>query len=347
MADKDREQAHYLAAQIERLEKNPYSFGFFQALRLIECLYPNAPRLGTSRKPGDDQVRLGQEPAMRFESASLSDFTLGSDGSPHKLSVRLFGLLGPNGPMPLHITEYVQERVQKFKDRTLVCFLDIFHHRMLSLFYRAWANNEPTVSYDRPESDRFADYVGSLEGIGMPVLRGRDEISDWTKLFYCGHMSNQAKCPEGLESIVTGYFELPASLSEFVGEWLPLPSKDVFRLGEDPSCGSLGESTILGPEIWSCQHKFRMITGPLGLEDYESFLPVGERIKHLSALVRNYSGDEPAWDMMLVLKWQEVPQLCLNGEYRLGWTTWLGKRPVEEDADDLVLNPSACINLQH
>jgi type VI secretion system protein ImpH len=347
MADENREQTHHLAAQISELEKSPYSFGFFQALRLIECLYRDAPRLGKSRRPGDDPIRLAQEPSMRFESASLSAFTPQADGKPHRLTVRLFGLLGPNGPLPLHLTEYAQERSQKHKDATFIRFLDVFHHRMLSLFYRAWANNEPTVSFDRPESDRFTDYIGALAGLGMATLRQRDEISDWTKLYYCGRLACQTKCPEGLQAIITEFFNLPARVDEFVGEWLPLPQKDIFRLGVNPSSGTLGRSIILGAEVWSCQHKFRVALGPLGYGDYQSFLPGGKRITHMAALVRNYAGDESAWDLMLILKWQEVPSLCLDGQYRLGWTTWLGKRPLKKDADDLVLKASADINPQY
>jgi len=281
---------------------------------------------------------------MRFESAGLTAFATPEGGRPHRLTVRLFGLLGPNGPLPLHLTEYAQERLQKHKDPTFARFLDVFHHRMLSLFYRAWANNEPTVSFDRPESDRFADYIGTLEGLGMSSLRQRDEISDWTKLYYCGHLACQAKCPEGLQAIITEYFDLPARLHEFVGEWLPIPQEDIFRLGVNSSRATLGRSIILGAEVWSNQHKFRVAQGPLGYDDYQSFLPGGRRIRHLDALVRNYVGDELAWDLMLILKWQEAPPFCLDGQYRLGWTTWLGKRMVEEDADDLVLKVSANVN---
>jgi type VI secretion system protein ImpH len=347
MAGENREQGHPLGARIDELGKAPYAFSFFQALRLIECLYPRAPRLGASRRPGDDPIRLAQEPSMRFESASLTAFEAQADGKPHKLTVRLLGLLGPNGPLPLHLTEYAQERLQRHKDPTFSRFLDVFHHRMLSLFYRAWANNEPTVSFDRPESDRFSDYVGTLAGLGMSALQQRDEISDWTKQYCCGHLARQTKCPEGLQAILTEYFDLPARLNEFVGEWLPLPQKDIFRLGADPSNGTLGGSIILGAEVWSWQHKFRVALGPLRYDDYQSFLPGGSRIRHLAALVRNYAGDEQAWDLMLILKWQEVPPFCLDGQYRLGWTTWLGERPVEEDADDLVLGVSANVNLQH
>lgn len=336
MAGEDRQQTQHLRALVARLEEAPFEFGFFQALRLIECLYRTAPRLGMSRRPAEDPLRLAQEPSMRFESASLTSFRAGTDGKPSTLTVRLFGLLGPNGPLPLHLTEFAQERLRKFKDPTFSRFLDIFHHRMLSFFYRAWANNEPTVSFDRPESDKFSVYVGSFEGLGMPALRNRDEISDWTKLWYCGLLAGQTKHPDGLEAILTDYFGLPAKLNEFAGEWLPLPAKDVLRLGEDPSNGTMGVSTILGTEVWSSQHKFRIILGPMNYADYLDFLPCADRIIRLVALVRNYAGDEWAWDVNLVLKREEVPRMSLDGKSRLGWTTWLGQRTVEEDADDLV-----------
>jgi type VI secretion system protein ImpH len=347
MAGEDREQTQHLAAIIGKLEKDPYAFGFFQALRLIECLYRDAPRLGTSRRPGEDPVRLAQESSMHFESASLTAFEPKKDAKPHRLTVRLFGLLGPNGPLPLHLTEYAHERLKRHKDPTFVRFLDVFHHRMLSLFYRAWANNEPTVSFDRPESDRFAAYVGSLEGLGMPALRNRDEISDWTKLCFCGLLACQTKHPEGLEAILIEYFGVPAKLNEFVGEWIALPKNDIFRLGQDPSSGTLGASIILGTEVWSCQHKFRIVLGPMGYDDYLLFLPDEARIGRVVALVRSYAGDEWAWDVNLVLKREEVPLMSLDGHSRMGWTTWLGERSVAEDADDLVFNASVLASLHN
>jgi type VI secretion system protein ImpH len=347
MAGEDREQTQHLEALIGKLEKDPYAFGFFQTLRLIECLYRDAPRLGMSRRPGEDPVRLAQESSMHFESASMTAFEPKTGGNPHRLTVRFLGLLGPNGPLPLHLTEYAHERLKKHKDPTFVRFLDVFHHRMLSLFYRAWANNEPTVSFDRPESDRFAAYVGSLEGLGMPALRNRDEISDWTKLCFCGLLACQTKHPEGLEAILTEYFGVPAKLNEFVGEWLALPKNDIFRLGQDPSSGTLGASIILGTEVWSCQHKFRIVLGPMGYDDYLGFLPDEARIRRLVALVRSYAGDEWAWDVNLVLKREEVPRMSLDGHSRMGWTTWLGERSVAEDADDLVFNAPVLATLHN
>ena len=344
MADSDRTTTHHLAELLKDLEEKPYEFGFYQALRAIECLYAERPRLGTSRRPTDDPIRLAQEPSLTFESASLTAFEPGKDGKPHRLLVRLFGLLGPNGPMPMHLTEYVQARQRDFHDQTFARFLDIFHHRMLSLFYRAWANNEPTVSFDRPESDRFAGYVGSLAGLGMSTLRKRDDISDLTKFYYVGRLSGQTKCVEGLRAILTDYFNLPIGVEEFIGEWMRLPPNHICRLGTAESTGTLGQSLIVGTRVWGAQHKFRIILGPLSFKDYERLLPTGDRIIRLVAMVRNYVGDELAWDVRLILKRKEVPTTCLDGSSRLGWTTWLGQRPGQNNADDLVFNATGYVD---
>jgi type VI secretion system protein ImpH len=338
MADTDRNTTHDLTNVVEALAQKPYTFGFYHALRLIECVYAQRPRLGTAKRPGDEPIRLGQEAALTFESASLTRFTPGNDDRPHRLAVRLMGLLGPNGPMPLHFTEYVQQRRRDHNDRTFVHFLDIFHHRMLSLFYRAWANNEPTVSYDRPEADRFGDYVGSLAGLAMDELHHRDAIADQTKRYYCGRLSGQTRCAEGLQAMLTDYFDVPVRIEEFVGEWIDLPREHICRLGIDKAGGNLGQSVVLGTKAFSCQHKFRIHLGPVPIQDYERFLPSGDRIGRLVPLVRNYNGDELAWDLRLILNQDQVPSTRLGGANRLGWTTWMGTRTDKSDAGDLILD---------
>src|SRR5262249_19902028 len=136
----------------------PYRYDFYQTLRRLECLYEEKPRWGRALRPIDEPVRLGQEPDLSFAPAPLASFESG--GGP-RLQVRLFGLFGPNGPMPLHLTEYARERLHHAGDPTLSRFLDIFHHRFLALFYRAWAQAQPAVNHDRPRDDRFTVYVGS------------------------------------------------------------------------------------------------------------------------------------------------------------------------------------------
>ncbi len=336
MAGENRAAQNYLT---EALRKEPFQYGFFHALRLIECAYPDKPLIGQSKRPIDDPVRFGQEVSLAFETSTLSKFVPGKDGKPARLNQLFLGLFGPNGPMPLHITEYVRIRQHNFHDHTLARFADIFHHRMISLFYRARANTEPAYSFDRPKQNRFALYLGALAGIGGDTLQQRDTMPDLAKYHYVGYLSAQAKNADGLISILRDFFKLPVKLEEFVGEWLRIETEDQTRLGESPRTGELGVSVVVGSKVWSCQHKFRIVFGPLTLEQYDSLLPAGMRLATLVSIVQNYTGFEFNWDVNLVLRQDQVPMTKLDGRSRLGWTTWMGQRATLKDADDLMLNP--------
>jgi len=323
----------------QALKEQPYKFGFYQALRRIECIYHDKPRLGASLRPVDDAVRLAQEPSLAFAPSTLASFKPGHAGNASQLAVYFFGLFGPNGPLPLHLTEYARDRLRNSDDPTLSAFLDMFHHRMLSLFYRSWANAQPTVNFDRPDQDRFRTYVGALFGLGMPSLRDRDEIPDLTKLHFAGRFASQTRNAEGLVAMIKRFFNLPAAIEQFVGEWLKLPDNSLCRLGISPKTATLGVNIAIGSHVWQCQQKFRIILGPLNFDEYERLLPGRESGKRLRALVRNYVGDSMNWDVNLVLKKEKVPTMRLGKDSLLGWNTWLGKRIDDEDVHDLILEP--------
>ena len=168
------------------LAEAPYRFDFYQTLRRLECLSLDKPRWGKALRPVDEPVRLGQEPDLSFAPAPIASFDHTRGGRQSRLRVRLFGLLGPNGPLPLHITEYARERERNAGDPTLSAFLDVFHHRFLALFYRAWAQAQPHVNRDRPADDRFAAYIGAFLGVSPERFRNPGKIvmriNDHTKV---------------------------------------------------------------------------------------------------------------------------------------------------------------------
>jgi type VI secretion system protein ImpH len=321
------------------LSEAPYRHDFYQTLRRLECLYDTKPRWGHAQRPIDEPVRLGQDPDLSFAPAPLASFETGGTGRPPRLQVRLFGLLGPNGPLPLHITEYVRERLRHSSDPTLSRFLDLFHHRFLALFYRAWAQAQPHVNRDRPKEDRFAIYLGSFLGTGSEVFHHRDAVPDLAKLFHVGTLIRHTRNAEGLGSILQHFFRVPVQIEQFVGHWMALGPRERTYLGREGAV--LGSSAVVGSQVWDRQHKFRVCLGPLTFADYESFLPGGTRIQKLVDWVRLYVNFEFEWDVRLVLERKEVPPARLGDGRRLGWTTWLGRRPAESDADDLCLNPEA------
>jgi type VI secretion system protein ImpH len=241
--------------------------------------------------------------------------------------------------LPLHLTEYARDRARNASDFALVRFLDVFHHRILALFYRAWADAQPTVSLDRPKEDRFATYLGSLLGLGMPSVRDRDEFPDRAKLFFAGRFAAQPHNCEGLTAIVGAFFGLPVKVEEFAGEWLTLPEDARWRLGRSSRAGVLGQTTVAGARTWQRQSKFRIVFGPLHEDDFHSLLPGGARLRRLVALVRNYTGDSLTWDVRLHLEHQVKRPFRLGRSSGLGWTSWLGRCPQGERRQDVILNP--------
>ncbi len=337
MASADRTSADLLDL-FEALRRKPYAFHFFQALRRLECHYQDQPRLGKATRLSDDPVRLAQEPSMAFAPATLARFDPGDADHPPQLAEYFLGLFGPQGPLPLHLTEYACERKRSFNDPTFARFADVFHHRMLSLFYRAWADAQPTVSFDRPEADRFGTYIGAAFGLGMPSFWHRDAAPDLAKLHYAGRLACQTHNAEGLQALLGDFFRLPVQIETFVGHWLPLEPSGQCQLGRTPTTGLLGLTAVIGERVWDAQHKFRIVIGPMSLEEFQRFLPGSPSLHRLVAWVRNYIGDELLWDVNLVLRKEEAPPLKLGEGSQLGWTTWLTSQPLAHDADDLKLD---------
>lgn len=320
------------------LAREPYRYGFFQALRRIECANPDKAKIGCSVKPSDDAIRLGQEPSLAFAPSTLSSFEI-SANTPPRLSVLFFGLFGPNGPLPLHLTEYARERIRNHEDDSFAAFADIFHHRLLSLFYRAWADAQPATHLDRLDSDRFSHRVGSLIGIGTKQLRNRDDLPDFSKLHYSGRFAGHTRNAEGLIAVLGSYFHIPARLEQYVGTWLMIPEQDRLRLGEAQLSGSLGLSSTLGEKVWECQSKFRLTFGPLTMQEFQRMLPGGASLRRLIAIVRNYVGDEFEWDVHLIVNGKEIEPTRLGEFGQLGWTSWMTEKHPNRDFDDLYINP--------
>jgi type VI secretion system protein ImpH len=324
----------------ERFSADANRFDFFQAVRLIECAHPALPRVGASLRPRDDAVRFAQEPELIFFPTTVRRFDNTAASAP-KLAVNFFGLLGPNGPMPTHLTEYVRERARQAGDPTFARFLDVFHHRMTSMFYRAWAAAQPVVSLDRDDDDRMSAYVGTTFGLNDRALRDRDSVHDFAKLHFAGLLSGPTRHAAGLRLVLARYFGLPVEVTQNVGHWLKLPANALTRLGARDDSARMGIGTMLGARVPDRQHKFRIVLGPLSMRDYQRFMPDGASLTRLVDWVRLYVRDPFEWDVNLHLRRADVPPLALGRHQRLGLTTWLHARAATRDATQLMLRPLA------
>lgn len=323
----------------------PWAHDFYAVLRLVDALGAAAPRLGSAPRPQAEGLRIGQDPELDFAPAALASFSAGALGRP-RLGVRFFGLFGPMGPLPLHLTEYARDRLRNHADPTLARFADIFHHRALLLFYRAWAQAQPAAQADRPADDRFAAWVSALFGQAPAAMRDADAVPDAAKRFVSGHLARATRNAESTAKVLRGYFGVPVRIESHVGHWLTLRSADRTRLGNGAMRhgARLGVSAVAGAKVWDRQFKLRVHLGPLTLEQYLRFLPGQRTLAELRDWMHQLLGLEILWDLSLHLRADQVPRLQIGRKAgtrcALGLTTWLAHHPRHGDRSDLRLAPA-------
>lgn len=341
MRDTPDSVASRVHVALQAWSDEPWKYDYFAVMRRLEATAASTPRWGRALLPSAEPVRVGQEPSMAFAPAGLSRIEFSSEYSAARVRQRFFGYIGPNGPLPVHLSEFIQERAHNHADPTWLAFLDSLTHRFALHFYRAWAQARPAVALDRPQEDTFRSQVGALIGLGTAARQQRDAIHDDARLHFAGRLIRQVRNVESAQAIVQAYFGVPVRLESWIGRWMPLPDAETTRLGRGSVSRKLGVGAVLGRSIWDRQHQVRLVIGPMTLERYRQFLPDGSAPPALRAWMHQLLGDEFDWDAELVLRKEEVPvtrlgQVQGNGS-RLGWCAWLGRQTRARDAADVRL----------
>jgi type VI secretion system protein ImpH len=319
------------------LAEDPTSFGFFQAVRLLERLRPELAPVGGFNDPAREVVRFSAHPSLAFPASEIQALELRPEGAA-RMAVNFMGLTGATGLLPYHYTQIMIERLRN-RDRALRDFLDLFHHRMISLFYRAWEKNHFIVAYERDQHDRITGHVGDLLGLRGADLEEHDEVPAESMLHYAGLLGPQQRSGLALEEMIQDYFGVAVAIEQFVGGWFPLAASTQCTLDEEGAGGEssmLGQGAVVGDEVWDQQSRIRLRLGPLSRAQYDRFLPGGEAHQPLRRLVREFGGDNFDFEVQLILARDEVPALVLGGDapVTLGWATWIRTAPRETDAED-------------
>jgi type VI secretion system protein ImpH len=338
-----REQAHRYDDVAKLLRQVPFEFQFFQAVRLFERLNPERAPVGRFVPPAREVVRFKAHQSLPFPASEIQRIEWPEPGSGKvpALVVNFFGLTGPQGVLPLYYTEFVIHRLRA-KDTALAEFLDMFNHRMLSLFYRAWEKYRFIIAYERGERDRFSSILLSLIGLGTEGLQDRLAVQDDALLFYAGLLSLLPRSATALQQVLSDYFEVRVQVDQFVGAWYPLEESIQCRIDRNsPYSEQVGEGAIVGDEVWNQQCGARIQLGPMPLRRYLEFLPVGSANRPLREIAKFYARREVDFQIQLVLERNEVPacELGQTGDRSplLGWTTWAKTAPMQRDPNDTIL----------
>jgi type VI secretion system protein ImpH len=307
-----------------RLFEEHYNFSFFKAVSLLESLLPVESSLGQTLEPNQEAVRFSVKPSLAFPGSDISKLEQSEDGRPAKMEVTFMGLIGPAGVLPHWYTELVVERIWQ-KDHSLAGFLNIFHHRLITLFYLAWKKYRFEASYLPDARDRLSHCLLSLAGLGTAGLIERIGLPAESLVFYSGLLSRSIPSALAIASAVEYFAGTQVNIEQFIERMLPISPEDQTRLGA-ANC-RLGVDAVAGTFIRECTTKFRVNLGPVGYEDFLRFLPTGDLLHPIFALVRCMVGIEYEFDITVFLKRDEVPP-CILGEEtttapRLGWSTWV------------------------
>ena len=323
---------------VELLDREPYRFDFFQAVRLLTRMSPARQVVGRFSNPASEVVRFGAYSSVAFPASAIQELERPLAG-PARMRVNFMGLTGPSGVLPLVYSELVLGRLRA-RDRTLRDFYDVFNHRMISLFYQAWEKYRFTIPYERGELDPFSHHVLALLGLGTPGLQDRQDVSDDSLLFYSGLLSLHTRSATALRQVLSDYFDVPVEIEQFVGAWYPVDEDSQCSLSEAISYSErLGYGAMVGDEIWDQQSRVRIQLGPLTLERYTEFLPGGDAYRHIRAMTKFFAGKEYDVEIQLILLREEVPVCELKEEPgpQLGWTSWVKSAAFRRDPGDAIL----------
>jgi type VI secretion system protein ImpH len=324
----------------ELLVEDACSFEFFQAVTLLQRLSEKMRPVGHFSSPGDEAIRFRVNQRLGFPASEIQKLETKKD-APAEMTVNFMGMTGPMGVLPYTYSELILERARA-KDFSLAAFLDIFNHRAISMFYRAWQKFRFPVTYAAGSRDLFSQYLLDLVGLGTGGLRDRQEIEDEALLHYVSLVAMQARSAEALQQLLIDYFEVPVEIHQFTGAWYGLDKSTQCMMMETESPSTqVGAGAVVGDAVWDRQGQVRIRIGPLSMERYNDFLPQGSAYTALRAITRFFSNQCLDFEVQLVLDRSQVPDIRLDldskSPARLGWVSWAKTAPLGVDPDDTIL----------
>lgn len=347
---------------IDQLLKQPHRFNFFQAVRLIEQMCDSASTrrigpVGLDNVPSREILRFRAQPSLSFAANTITAIKQkpkeeeGLSAAQMEMVVSFFGLTGPAGVLPQHYTRLLIGQVRQ-KDFTLRDFFDLFNHRFVSLFYRAWEKYRLPIQYERAQrqggeqTDKITQALLSLVGFGTGALRNRLHLPREVFLFFAGHFARFPRNAESLQCLLCEYFQLPIRVEQFSGQWFYLSAENCSRLGGSPheeTNNQLGLNCIAGERIWDVQSKFRLRIGPLTFQQFDDLLPGRLGFQRICQMIRSYVGLDFDFDLQAVLLESEVPGSQLNSladaeSPLLGWNSWLRSDSYECELESAIFS---------
>ncbi|MEP0844449.1 MAG: type VI secretion system baseplate subunit TssG [Phycisphaerae bacterium] len=333
---------------IGRLCARGWEFSFFQAVWLLERFRSDCVPVGQRGPVAREAIRFRPDVSMGFPATDVrrvSEVKLPDGTSFYRVEPTFLGLYGVETPLPLHYAVQVLKSVESTRRRESASapqalgdeppldpdsspmrdFLDVLHHRLISLFYRAWTKYRYHVTYGLPGRDTITDYLLLLVGLMPTWTREQIGLSPTKLIRYAGLLTQRPRAAAALEGILTDFFQgLTTRITQCVGRWVSLGDDDLNRVGRANS--RLGVDLTVGEQVYDLNGAFRMTFGPVDWEGFQLFLPDGPAFARARSLARLFCTDPLAFSIEVRLRAGQVPEMQLTSDSRgarLGYTSWV------------------------
>lgn len=355
MGAEGRESVPDLDTAAEQIEQHAKRYSFYKLVYKLERLHPNAPPVGQTGPAADERVRLRGDTSLVFHSSDIHGVDLkkkyGDDVERAQVTTTFMSLYGSTSPLPAYFVEQFAQNEYQGREQPIREFLDVFHHRLLSLVYRSWSKYRFGVRYLKGGADTFTQRMFCT--VGLDGFRQHDTpIDRFLFLRYAPLLAAKSRSVRGLNVVLDDLFgTMGVKIRQFVGHWTLIEKPYRNKVGVMNH--QLGQSLTIGKWIFDGSGRYTIILGPLGYDEYLSFLPGGHRRPMLRGVCSTFT--RGMYDVMLELhvKTDAAPrfQLAAPRASTMGRTAWLGgsggqpfvitvpldepsAKPVGEDDDD-------------
>jgi type VI secretion system protein ImpH len=333
----------------ETLVERAWRFSFFQLVRLLERHAKSAARIGGRGPASDEAVRLRPEASLGFPASDVTGLSLirarGNAAPRYRITTGFLGLYGSTSPLP---SFYSEEILWGDPDNNRVRdFLDIFHHRLLSFFYRCWCKYRYHIEFEHGKDDPITPRLFALIGLGTPALGEAAGVPQPERfIHFAGLFHQQPHSASALENVLSDYFDdLPVQVDQCTGRWIPISPTQLTSLGRN-NC-RLGDDCTIGSRVFGRGGSFRIVIGPLNYEQFLEFLPDQQNHRALRSIAEFFVNDRMEFDVGVCACGWPRSQLLSQGSpqamSRLGWTSWLSSDSPERERERTVFFTRAAL----
>jgi type VI secretion system protein ImpH len=326
-----------LAPYAEVLASREARSQFVPLIALLERLLGGDVRVGGDGPLAQEKFRFRHDPALTFHTVDVSALRLHGDseraaweepqGTPRdriraQITSTFLGLTGAVSPLPTYMAEEVAHDDED--PPVLRNFLDIFHHRFLSLIYRSVTRFDFALEYLSGGRDAWSRRVQTLTGVDAFSPDRRTRLAPGLVLRIAPVLATRRRSAMALEAGVREVLRLSEGetrVRQFLSTWAPLAEDDRIKLGVVNS--HLSRGMLLGTRVLSRAGKFRISVGPVRAEDRVRLQVGGDLYERVRGVVELAAPAGLEWDLEVTSDERPAMKLASRSGSKLGRETWL------------------------